>query len=156
MLKPPVKIDDLIDEWAKDAPIDKTEPHKALERLPKLHAKYQAIRSHHNMIVKNIEFDFAEMKRWKTAYYSGELNNSEDLEKYGLEPYPHKHGRNIENVVNADPDLIKLLMRKTIHKEIVDYCDSIMNQISNQHYSLGAIIKWRIFTNDTSISRDDD
>lgn len=154
ILRPPVKLDDLIDEWTKDAVIDKTEPHKALERLPKLHAKYQAIRSHHNMIVKKIEFDYTEMKRWKTAYYSGEMNNPEDLEKYNLEPYPHKHGRNVESVVNADKDLIELLMKKTIHKEIVDYCEAVLHQIGNLHYSLGAIIKWRIFTNDTTYSED--
>ena len=153
-----VTIDTLYDEWAKDAPIDQTEPHKALERIPRLHQKYQTILSNHRLRVKNLEFDYNEMRRWKTLYYQGLLNNPDDMTKYNIqEPYPTEHkNRDIDGILAADEDLTKLVMKKVIQEEIVDYCKSILKELNNRTWALNAIIKWRTFTNDTTISEDEE
>ena len=50
-MKPPVTLDALTEEWAKDAPIDITEPSQELAKIPKLHAKYVTILSFHKLKV---------------------------------------------------------------------------------------------------------
>ena len=46
------KLDELLEEWRKDADIDRTEPGKALLDIPKLHSKYLNILSRHRLLSK--------------------------------------------------------------------------------------------------------
>ena len=47
--------------------------------------------------------------------------------------------------LDADEDLIKILMKKTIHQEIVDTCDMILKEINNRTYQLSNIVKWELY-----------
>lgn len=72
-MKPPVTIDVLMEEWVKDAPYDETEPQRAMANIPKLHAKYLRIMSHHNLIVKKLYAEYNTRRKIKWEYYSGDL-----------------------------------------------------------------------------------
>jgi hypothetical protein len=146
-MKPPVNINDLMTEWSKDSKIDETEPHKELARVPSLHSKYLIILSHHNMICKKLMFDYAKMKNMKWEYYSGNLNNPEDLKQYNIEPFLKKVlKQDISMYIDSDDDLNNILMKKMIHQEIVDFCSSVMKELSNRTYQLNGIIKWDLFS----------
>ena len=83
-MKPPVKdIDDLMEMWSKDSQVDETEPGREMAKISSLHSKYLRILTHHNLIVKKLMADYNKMKKLKWEYYGGDLNNPEDLEKYG-------------------------------------------------------------------------
>ncbi len=81
------KLDELLNMWAKDANIDRTEPGKALIDIPKLHSKYLNILSKHRMLAKEAEFKYNKMKKLKWEYYTGKLDDDE-LQKRGWEPFP--------------------------------------------------------------------
>jgi hypothetical protein len=90
--------------------------------------------------------DYAKLKKIKWEYYSGDLNNPEDLEQYGFEPMLKKPLRqDIPMYIDADDDLNKILMKKVIHQEIVDFCGSVMKELSNRTYQLNGVIKWEMF-----------
>ena len=65
------KLDELLEEWRKDADIDRTEPGKALLDIPKLHSKYLNILSRHRLLSKEAEFKYNKMKKLKWVYYTG-------------------------------------------------------------------------------------
>jgi len=93
-----------------------------------------------------MQIEYNSKKKLKTEYYSGELNNPEDLTKYGLEPLRKKILRqDISVYLDSDEDLINILIKKIIHQEIVDTCDSILKEINNRTYQLGNIVKWETF-----------
>jgi len=147
-MQPPVKLEDLTDEWIKDAPFDETEPQKTLAQIPILHAKYLKILSHHSMLVKKLTIDFNRMRYLKIEYYTGNLNNTEDLSKYGWEPYYKSHLKSeLGPVLDHDDDLTKILLKKVYHEEIVETCKGILKEINNRTWSVRSFIDWQKFTN---------
>ena len=141
-----MNIEQLIEMWAEDAKIDETEPSKELAKISTLHSKYLKIRTHHNLLVKKTLIEYNSKRKLKTEYYSGDLNNPEDLAKYNLEPLRKKILRqDISIYLDSDEDLTSILIKKIIHQEIVDTCDSILKELNNRTYQLGNIVKWETF-----------
>jgi len=146
-MKPPVNIDSLMEEWSTDSKINETEPGRELTKISSLHAKYLRIMTHHNLICKKLMGDYAKLKKVKWEYYSGDLNNPDDLKEYGFEPMMKKPLRqDIPMYIDSDTDLNNILMKKTVHQEIVDFCGSVLKEINNRTFQLNGVIKWEMFT----------
>jgi hypothetical protein len=146
-MKPSVNIEDLMEEWSKDAIVDETEPGRELLKIPTLHAKYLRILTHHNLITKKLMVDYHRLRKIKWEYYNGDLNNPEDLEKYNLHPNPKKILRaDIPTYLDSDTELNNLLLKKVIHEEIVSFCGSVLKEINSRTWQLRTFIEWERFT----------
>lgn len=146
-MKPPVDIDKLMAMWSEDAPIDETEPSKELARIPKLHAKYLNIMTHHSLIGKKLHAQYSQRKRIKWEWYNGDLNNPEDLETHKLEPMLKKILRaDIPMYLESDAELNNLLLKKVMNEEIVDFCKAIIKELNNRTWQLKEFIAWEKFT----------
>jgi len=147
-MKPPVKLDDLMEEWSKDSVMDKTEPGEEQMRISNLHAKYLNIRTYHNIVYKKNEAEMEELRQFKSDYYSGKLNHPDDLKKHNLEPFELRLGpSSLQSYINKDEDVKKLATKLMINKEIVDYCDAVMKSLYSRVWSLRSYIDWQKFTN---------
>jgi hypothetical protein len=146
-MKPPVTLDTLSEMWSKDSVIDLTEPARELAKIPSLHSKYLQILSYHNLLIKKITSEYNKKKSIKFQYYNGDLNDPDELSKHGFsEPQRKKIlKQDIQIYLDGDEDLINLLLKKSLHQEIVDYCNSIIKEINNRTYQVNNIIKWEIF-----------
>lgn len=145
-MKPPVNIDALTEEWINDAAYDETEPQKAMANIPKLHAKYLRIMTHHNLIVKKMQADYNWRRKIKWEYYSGDLNNPEDLEKYGLEPMLKKVLRaDLQHYLDSDFELNNILLKKVMNEEIVDFCKNVLKELNNRTWQLRSYMDWERF-----------
>ena len=138
------KLDDLLQMWAKDAEIDRTEPGKALLDIPKLHSKYLNILSNHRLSSCDAEFKYNRMKKLKWEYYTGKLDD-DDLKKYGWEPFPFVLKSDITTYLDSDEDLNKYLAQKMMHDEIVDVCQSILKELNSRTFQLRDFIAWERF-----------
>jgi hypothetical protein len=138
------KLDDLLEEWRKDAQIDRTEPGKALLDIPKLHSKYLDILSSHRLLVKDAEFRYQRMKKLKWEYYTGKLDDDQ-LKKHGWEPFPFVLKSDITTYLDSDEDLNKYLAQKAMHNEVVEVCQSIMKELSARTFQLRDFIAWERF-----------
>jgi hypothetical protein len=146
-MKPPVNIDALMEEWSTDSKIDETEPGRELAKTSSLHAKYLRIMTHHNLICKKLMSDYVKLKKIKWEYYSGDLNNPDDLSQYGFEPWTKKTLRqDIPMYIDSDNDLNNILIKKTVHQEIVDFCGSVLKEINNRTWQMKSFIEWEKFT----------
>lgn len=142
----PITVDALTTMWAEDSRIDELNLSAEIARIGQLHSKYLKILSHHNMMVKKLTFEYNTLRRVKWEYYSGDLNNPEDLAEIGLPPMSKKILRqDMSLYIEADTDLTKLLARKAINQEVVDVCAAIIKEISNRTYQIGSIVKWKQF-----------
>lgn len=138
-------IDELMEMWAKDASMDELEPSKELQRIPKLHSKYLNMMTYHNIQCKIINKQIQELRKLKWEYYRGDLNNPEDLEKYGYEPFERKPGRDIAIYIDGDEELNKLLFKKSVNDEIVEYCKSVLKELNNRTFQVRSMIDWNKF-----------
>jgi len=138
------KLDELLQAWATDSIIDRTEPGKALIEIPKLHSKYLNILSHHRLQAKDAEFKCNRMKKLKWEYYTGKLDD-EDLKKHGWEPFPFTLKSDISYYLESDEDINKYLASKLLHEEIVDVCNAILKELNNRAWELKSFIDWERF-----------
>lgn len=146
-MKPPVTIDDLMEEWSKDAQVDETEPGREMAKISSLHSKYLRILTHHNLVCKKLTADYNKLKKIKWEYYGGDLNNPEDLEKYGYEPWSKKTLRqDIPQYLDSDTELNNILLKKVVHDEIVNFCSSVLKELNNRTWQMKSLIDWEKFT----------
>lgn len=146
-MKPPVNIDALMEEWSKDSKVDETEPGRELAKISSLHAKYLRILTHHNLVCKKLMSDYQKLKKIKWEYYSGDLNNPEDLSQYNLQPIMKKILRqDIPTYLDSDTELNEILIKKMIHQETVDFCASVMKELNNRTWQMKSLIEWERFT----------
>jgi hypothetical protein len=146
-MKAPVNIDDLMEEWSADSKVDETEPGRELAKISSLHAKYLRVLTHHSLVCKKLQNEYLRVKKIKWEYYSGDLNNPEDLEAYKLPPLMKKILRqDIPIYLDSDTELNMLLMKKSLHQEIVDFCGSVLKELNNRTFQLNNLIKWEMFT----------
>jgi len=142
----PVTIENLMAEWMNDAKVDESEPGRALLEIPKLHSKYMNVMSHHNLRSKKLQTEYATRKRIKWEYYSGELNNPDDLRTHNLEPLMKKILRSdISTYLDSDSELISILLKKAVQDEIVEFCKAIIKELNSRTYQLRSFIEWEKF-----------
>ena len=138
------KLEDILKYWNEDSEIDRTEPGRELIKIPKLHNKYLTILTKHRIASKKAHFDYLRMRKIKTDYYSGRLDE-DDLEKYGWEPFAFVLKSDINTYLEADNDLIKLMEKKIYHEEVISVIESIMNELKQRTWQLRDFINWERF-----------
>lgn len=152
-MKPPVTIETLMEQWAKDAPVDDTEPQSEIIKIPILRAKYLHILTHHRMMVKKLELDYKKRRYILSEYFEGNLNNKEDLDTYGFkEPCLYKPGVRVKvpQMLDSNEELNNILIKKICHQEIVDCCEDIIKELNARTYQIRAHMDWRKFMSDAN------
>jgi hypothetical protein len=138
------KLDELLNMWAADSVIDRTEPGKALINIPQLHSKYLNILSRHRLLAKEADFKYSRMKKIKWEYYTGKLDDDQ-LQKHGWEPFPFVLKSEITTYFESDEDLNRLTAQKMLHEEIVEVCQSILKELNSRTFQLRDFIAWERF-----------
>jgi hypothetical protein len=138
------KLDELLNMWATDSVIDRTEPGKALINIPQLHSKYLNILSRHRLLAKEADFKYSRMKKIKWEYYTGKLDDDQ-LQQHGWEPFPFVLKSEITTYFESDEDLNRLTAQKMLHEEIVEVCQSILKELNSRTFQLRDFIAWERF-----------
>lgn len=138
------KTDELLNMWAKDSVIDRTEPGKELINIPQLHSKYLTILSNNRLLAKESDFKYNKIKKIKWEYYTGKLDDGQ-LKHYGWEPFPFVLKSEINTYFDSDEDLNKALANKIIHEEVVEICQSILKELNSRTFQLRDFIQWERF-----------
>jgi hypothetical protein len=138
------KLDELLNMWAKDSVIDRTEPGKELINIPQLHSKYLNVLSRHRLLSKEAEFKYNKMKKLKWEYYTGKLDKDQ-LDKHGWEPFPFVLKSEITTYFESDEDLNRLIAQKILHDEIVEVCISILKELHSRTFQLRSFIDFEKF-----------
>ena len=137
-------LEQILENWKKDAEIDQTEPGKELIRIPILHNKYLTILTKHKIASKKAHFDYLRMRKVKLDYFGGRMS-AEELREYGWEPFQFVLKTDINAYLEADSELIKLLEKKVYHEECVSVIESIMNELKQRTWQLRDFISWEKF-----------
>jgi hypothetical protein len=124
--------------------MDQTEPGKELLRIPILHNKYLSILTKHKIAAKKAHFDYLRLRKTKTNYYSGRMDQDE-LDTHGWQPFQFVLKSDINAYLEGDDDLIKMLEKKVYHEECVSVIESIMNELKSRTFQLRDFIQWEKF-----------
>jgi hypothetical protein len=142
-----MKINELIDEWKKDTRIDDLNLDSESLKVPSLHSKYMGHLSESRMELRQLRIQRRLLVKDLFEYYHGDLNNPEDLERIGREPYVKKLMKNdVMSYVEADREVMRMDAKMEMQSELVDTLLEIMKSINNRGYSLKNAIDWRRLT----------
>lgn len=141
-MKAPVSTEDLDKEWSKDCIIDKDNVDLELMKIPNLHAKYLSIWSHHRHVSLSLDLKYKDMKEKRRAYYMGEMDK-EDLDREGWDQFQGQVSLpKLPQRMETDPILTKLLLKKQLQDEIVEYCSMILKSLNNRSYELKSVVDY--------------
>jgi hypothetical protein len=142
-----MKLEEILDEWEKDAKIDGTSLDTESLNIPSLHHKYIKIYSSENLRMKQLRFEQKEMELKKYEYYSGKLDQQE-LKELDWKPFDFKLlKQDIPRYLEADSDLRKYILKVDLQNEKLDLLKSILNTINNRSFQISNAIKWNAFLN---------
>lgn len=142
-----MKIEQIIEQWTADSKIDNTELDLESLKIPSLHSKYLRILSEERSRLKALKIQQKELYRDLADYYRGDLNDPEELERLGKEPWPRTVMKTeIGSFVDADETMIKLTTRIMIQEEAVEVAAEILKSINGRGFLLNTAVNYRKMT----------
>ena len=143
-----MNLEQIIEEWRKDALFDDTElDHESL-KVPSLHNKYLKILSQARLTLRKLKIERKNLGKILREYYLGNLNNPEDLEDIGREPWTLTVMKTeVKEYIDTDEDMIKIDSKIEYTEEKIEVVQEIMKMLNARGYQINNAIKWRELTN---------
>lgn len=139
-------LDQLMDEWRKDSPVDSTELAIESLKIPELHSKYLKIYFEERRKLKALEFQNKELFLKKYEYYNGKLS-MEELDELNWEPFQKRLMKNeIEMYLNSDKEIIQNNIRLVNQQEKLDFLQEVIKNLNQRNFQIKNAIEWRKFT----------
>ena len=143
-----MKLEDIYDMWEKDAKYDDLALDADSLNISSLHAKYNRLLSETRSQLRSAMIRKKAHYSTLRDYYLGNLNNPEDLERIGRQPFLNKVLKNeVQGYIDSDGDLIRMDERIALLEEKVEVIVEIMKCIHKRGYDIKSAIEWRKFTN---------
>ena len=142
-----MKLEEIYEQWKKDAEIDITELGNEAIKIAKLHHKYYQILSSERLLLKSQEAEMKKLKLDKYEFFTQGPN--EETEKLGWK-LPAKGlilKADIPMYIDADNDIIRLSLKIGLQQEKIELLESIIRTLMNRGYNVKAAIDFQKFIN---------
>ena len=141
-----MKLSDIQEMWESDSRIDEHNLSSESLRIPMLHAKYLNILSSQKLSRRKTESDYLRLRRNKQKYYKGEMSK-EELDDLEWQQYlgPKLLKTDIENYIESDDDIIRLIDRLEYIDTMIFTLESIVKSINSRSFDIRNAIEWQKF-----------
>jgi hypothetical protein len=130
--------------WEKDSKIDDIMLDQTTIRIPQLHQKYLSLHGEFKLLLAKKNQELKKVQHSKWLYYSGKAKP----EVYEDKPFDYKVMKSdVPSWIAVDEDINRLEMQVEYYKTTLDTLSEILKQVHQLSYSIGNMIKWRMFTN---------
>ena len=139
-------IDEILEEWEKDATIDDNHIDSESIKVPKLHSKYLKHLSQAKLSLVKKNNDYSALKKIKFRYYRGELTKDELIQYnwnqwQGVKPIKSE----LETLLEGDNDIIKIKNSISLIETKIYVLESILGQIKARDWQIKSVIEWKKF-----------
>lgn len=142
----PSPLDNLIEMWKADAPVNHTEPGLELLKVPNLHAKYVEQHSLHSRALRQAKYELNAIRRLRSDYYMGRLTPQE-LQQYGWSAFLYSVGRDLEPYLQADPEVHTRSVIVGQHEDALTLLDKIVKELNNRSFELRGYMDYLRWSN---------
>lgn len=140
-------LDQIMEEWRVDAPVDSTELGVASLKIPELHSKYLKIYFDERRKLKAYEFQSKDLSLKKYEYYNGKMSQ-EELDELNWEPFMKRLMKNeIDMYLDSDKDIIQNNIRIVNQKEKLAFLEEVIKNLNQRNFQIKNAIEWKKFTN---------
>jgi len=142
-----MKLDQIIEEWRKDALFDDVYLDSESLKIPSLHNKYLKILSQARLTLRKLKIERKNLQKVLREYYLGNLNNPEDLADIDRQPWVHKvMKQDVKEYIDTDDEMIELDKKIEYTEEKIEVVQEILRMINARGYQINNAIKWRELT----------
>ena len=140
-----MNIEDIINEWAEDSQVERTELGEASLRSQTLHSKYLRYLFAYRAGLIKLKANLARLKKLRFEYWEGRLSK-EDLEEHGWEPQPLKIMKaELPVYMEADEILQDAEMKVALQQERVNVLEHILKTLNGRQFSVATAVKWELY-----------
>ena len=141
-----MNFDELKQQVQEDLKIDSTELATESVNTPQIHNKYLIFLKKHKEALAEDERTLRVMRKYKWLYYTGKLSK-EELDRFKWEPFDLNILKtDVDRVIDADDDVIRLERQITEKKELVSYLDGVVKIVGNRQWNIRSAIEWIKFS----------
>ena len=138
-------LDEIMEMWAKDSEIDRTELGEESLRIPQLHSKYYKMFSQERLRLRKMESELKSLKLDKYEFYT--QGPTEDTPpEWRLPPRGMLLKADVPMYMEADKDIIDLTLKVSYQQEKVDYLEGAVKSLVNRNWNIRNAIEWHRFT----------
>ena len=139
-------LDEIQNEWEKDAEVDDNYLGETAVATPKLHAKYLKLLIGAKLKHTKHQADYNQLRKNKFRYYRGELGKEEltDLgwnQWQGVKPLKNE----MDEFLQGDTELNTLKVRAEYLETMIYLLESILGQLKARDWQIKSAIEWKRF-----------
>ena len=143
-----MNLEQVLQEWATDSNLPRTELDEVSRQTPALHAKYLALLSNAKLRMKKMEMDQKTLLKKKWLWYNGKMTE-EQIKDLGWE-YDPLDGLKVmkgemDYYYDSDKEIQESEMKIQYLKTMIDTLNEIVNNLNWRHQTIGNMIKWKVF-----------
>lgn len=140
-----MNLQDIINEWTKDAVLDDLCLDVAALDISKLHAKYLSILSNARMKHKYLQIKKRELVHELRIYYSGRADQLLLTKLNRLQFQTRILRSELDDHIDSDSAVIQLDASIMMHQEHVSVLDEIIKSLNARNYAIKSAIDWKKF-----------
>jgi len=141
-------LEEILNQWAIDSLIEKTELDEVSRKTPALHAKYLSLLANTKLKMKKCEMDQKTLLKEKWLWYNGKMSE-EKIKDSGWDPDPLDGLKimkgEMDHYYDADKEIQASELKIQYLKTMIDTLNEIVNNLNWRHQTIGNMIKWRQF-----------
>jgi len=144
-----VNLEDILEMWKKDSPIDEMNLDAASIQSAKLHSKYLELLSITKLLQRRREMEFKILLKDKWLWYNGKMTKAEQDERgWGYDPMSGLKvlKGDMDYFYNSDPQIQLAQSQIEYIKTTIEALTDIMENIKWRHQNIKNMIDWRRFT----------
>ena len=135
-------LDELRNEWTKDATIDTNDLLTVAARCPNLHAKYLDELVFYKLRYTKIQNDIIDHRQKRVKYYRGEMTR-EELKEAGWDQWQYKTLKSeVDGLIDSEPEFQKLVTREAYIKTVIYFLESVLGEIRARSFHVKNMIEY--------------
>lgn len=136
----PYTLEQILDLWSKDSPVDRTDLGASASTCNSLHSKYINILSQERILLNKTKSELDVLTKFKHEYYLGTISE-EDRKARGWPIFGLKVIRDdLKLYIEADKDIVELKSKLAMRVEKVDTLKSILSMIHYRSNNINVIL----------------
>lgn len=141
-----MNLEELQNMWGEDCIIDDNHLDRESVNTAKLHSKYLNHLIGYKLKLAKMRADYNTLRQAKFRYYRGELSKEELqllgwTQWQGIKPLKNE----MEEFLGGDKDLNTMEVKQEYIQGVVDFLESVMNQIKARDWQIRNSIEWKKF-----------
>lgn len=141
-----ITLEQVVDSWARDSVIDKSELGDAQLQIESLYDKYLKVLAGAKRQLRRAEAEYKRVRLDRFEYWT--MGPTKAQLARGVRPPPQGRvlKKDAEPYVDADPEVLAMAERVAEAREVVDAITEKLSLIKSRGYRIKDAIRWILFT----------